>query len=579
MSRALTFFFLVLIALVSCAPPGGQSGKATLTGWAAPIEVRVYRGSFTREPDNRTLEMAGLAGEVVSGQVVVRSNRDIDKLTGAMGALTGPGGAAIPGEAVRVRYGGFVPVDESMNMTADPLLEVSSVEVKANFAQPVWITITLPADAAPGMYEGAFTATASPGGAVEFEVRLEVLPAVLSPAPEWKFYLNIWQDPAGVGRTHGVELWSEQHWKILEAYAQNFAAHGMNSIMTSIVEEPWHSQAGVTYPSMVKWSYPGEFKPGEAGKFEWDFSIFDRYVALMIEAGVKDKIDMYALVKGPGGTLDASIQYLDLSVGEQRVVEMEVGEPEWEEIWIAFLPVLRKHLEDKGWFDIAMLGFDEKPERIMEIIYSFIGTHARDFKVVSSGGYPGDENKTGDEIVFPMDDLRDQRRWRNIEPLVKEMAADERYVSWYTACWPHYPNTFLFSHLRETRFIGWVTWKFGFDGYTRWAVNFYPEDIWNQPRYKWPSGDMFFVYPGRNGPLDSMRWEVMRQGIQDYEALGMAMELAEKAGRDDLVEKLERAVNRAAMFDSCGLMPYVEQARAVVNDVIRELGGKQSAAG
>ncbi len=71
-----------------------------------------------------------------------------------------------------------------------------------------------------------------------------------------------------------------------------------------------------------------------------------------------------------------------------------------------------------------------------------------------------------------------------------------------------------------------------------------------------------------------MRWEVMRQGIQDYEALGMAMELAETAGRDDLVEKLERAVNQAARFDSCGLMPYVEQARAVVNDVIRELGGK-----
>jgi len=257
-----------------------------------------------------------------------------------------------------------------------------------------------------------------------------------------------------------------------------------------------------------------------------------------------------------------------------RKVEMEVGEPVWEEIWKTFLPVLKAHLEEMGWFDIAMLGFDEKPERVMKIIYKFVGTYAKEFKVVSSGEYPGDEYKTGDEIVFPMDDLRDERRWKNIEPLVKEMHADDRYVSWYTACWPHYPNTFIFSHLRETRFIGWVTWKFGFDGYTRWAVNFYPEDIWNQPRYKWPSGDMFFVYPGENGPLDSIRWEVMRQSIEDYEALRMAIDLATKADRKDLLEKLDRAVNRGAMFDSCGLMPYLAESRAVVNDVIRELGSK-----
>jgi Glycoside hydrolase 123, catalytic domain/Glycoside hydrolase 123 N-terminal domain len=574
MFRTLTLVSVLVAVLLSCTSQGpGQSKQATLTGWAAPIEVKIYRGAFTRQPDNRTLAMTGLAGEVLSAQAVIRSTADIDQLSGAMGPLTGPDGAVIPAQSVRVRYCGYVPVDETMTMTADPLLEDLSVAVPANLAQPLWITVAVPAGAAPGKYEGTFTASAAPGGSVEFEVALEVLPAVLSPAPDWKFYLNIWQDPAGAGRAHGVEPWSEQHWGLLEKYAANFAAHGMKSIMTSIVEEPWHSQAGVAYPSMVKWSYPGQFKSGAADKFEWDFTIFDRYVSLMVEAGIKDKIDMYALVKGPGGTLDASILYRDSSTGEMSEVELEVGEPLWEEIWTAFLPVLKQHLEDKGWFDIAMLGFDEKPARVMKIIYNFVADHANDFKVVSSGGYPGDERKTGDEIVFPIDDLTNQDRWKNIEPLVKEMAADERYVSWYTACWPHYPNTFIFSHLRETRFIGWVTWKFGFDGYTRWAVNFYPEDIWNQPRYKWPSGDMFFVYPGQDGPLDTIRWELLRQGIQDYEALGMAMELAQKVGRNDLIEKMEKAVEQGARFDGCGLMPNAEEARAVINDVIRELGG------
>jgi hypothetical protein len=574
MLRTLLLLAVTAFSIISACSPagGGKPADSGLTGWVAPIESRVYRGAFTREPDNRSVKVAGLAGEYLSAQVVVKAGMDIQKLSGVMGSMSGPGGAVIPAEAVQVRYCGYVPVDESMTMTADPLLD-EPVSVLANYAQPLWITVAVPQDQPAGIYTGQLSALAEPLGSVLFDVEIEVLPARLASPADWKFYLNIWQDPAGVGRIHKVEPWSEEHWALLEAYAKNFAAHGMKSIMTSIVEEPWNSQAGVAYPSLVKWSYPGEFVSGESDKFAWDFSLFDRYVALMIDAGIREKIDMYALVKGPGGTLDASIGYTDTNSGEFRKVEMEVGQPVWEEIWRTFLPVLEQHLKDKGWFDIAMLGFDEKPEGVMKIIYKFVGTYARDFKVVSSGGYPGDEYKTGDEIVFPIDDLTNAERWKNIEPLVKEMYADDRYVSWYTACWPHYPNTFIFSHLRETRFIGWVTWKFGFDGYTRWSVNFYPEDIWNQPRYKWPSGDMFFVYPGKTGPLDSVRWEVMRQGIQDYEVLRMALDLAQKAGREDLLKELDRAIDGASRFDSCGLMPYVAEYRDVVNNVIRELAG------
>jgi hypothetical protein len=68
-----------------------------------------------------------------------------------------------------------------------------------------------------------------------------------------------------------------------------------------------------------------------------------------------------------------------------------------------------------------------------------------------------------------------------------------------------------------------------------------------------------------------MRWELLRQGIQDYEALRIAWELAEKAGRKDLLDKLRRAVRTGTIIDSCSWIPYIEQARAVVNEVIREL--------
>jgi hypothetical protein len=295
----------------------------------------------------------------------------------------------------------------------------------------------------------------------------------------------------------------------------------------------------------------------------------------MIEAGVRDKIDCYALVMGPGGTTDAHIRYLDTAGGQYRTAELTVGEPLWREAWTAFLPVFRKHLKEKGWFEKALLGFDEKPEKVMKIIFDFIVKEAPDFKIAASGGYPGDERKWGDEIVFIIDELTNPERWAEIESLVRRMHEDpSRYVTFYTCCWPYFPNTFLYSPLRESRLLAWLAWKYGFDGYTRWAVNAFPEDVWTQPNYKWHSGDMYFVYPGREGPLDGMRWELMRQGIQDYEALKMAWEMAVESGRKDLIEKLQQAVAQATIIDSCSWIPYIAEARAVVNRVIRELAEK-----
>jgi len=566
-------FYGILLVFIFLFGACVQSREEMFEAWPVPTEVRIYHGSFTREPGNSRIELAGLAGEWLSAQVAVRSSRDIKGLSGSLSQLTGQGGAEIPASAARVRYGGFIPVDETMVLTADPLLEENSVDVAANLAQPVWITLKVPWDAVAGLYQGKFELSAASGGHAEFELSLEVLPALLSEAPDWTFHLNIWQDPTTVARAHKVQVWSEEHWCLLERYAGNFADHGMNAIMTHIIHDPWDSVRGVADDTMVEWKYPGEFKAAGAGKFEWDFTVFDRYVELMMKAGVRDKIDLYALVMGPGGTLKADIRYLDTTTGDYRTAQMKVGDRIWREAWKAFLPVLRKHLKEKGWFDKAVLGFDEKPENVMGIIFDFILAEAPDFKIASSGGFPGDERKWADEIVLFFDNITDKSLWQQYEPLVREMHADKsRLITFYTCCMPHYPNTFLFSQLRESRLLAWLTWKYGFDGYIRWAVNIYPEDTWNQPMFTWPSGDMFFVYPGEDGPLDSMRWELLRQGIQDYEALRIAWEMAEKAGREDLLDKLREAVARGTIIDSCSWIPYIEQARAIVNEVIRELG-------
>ena len=41
---------LLSVAVIACSQ---QSGPLVVEAWVAPIEVRVYRGAFSREPQNR----------------------------------------------------------------------------------------------------------------------------------------------------------------------------------------------------------------------------------------------------------------------------------------------------------------------------------------------------------------------------------------------------------------------------------------------------------------------------------------------------------------------------------------------
>ncbi len=37
-----------------------------------------------------------------------------------------------------------------------------------------------------------------------------------------------------------------------------------------------------------------------------------------------------------------------------------------------------------------------------------------------------------------------------------------------------------------------------------------------------PYGDPFMIYPGKDGPIDSLRWEVFAESLQDYAILQTA---------------------------------------------------------
>ena len=110
----------------------------------------------------------------------------------------------------------------------------------------------------------------------------------------------------------------------------------------------------------------------------------------------------------------------------------------------------------------------------------------------------------------------------------------EGIESWcYYCCGPR--GEFL-QHLMDTPLAkiamhGFLFYRWPFKGFLHWGLNY-----WNvsqtrtlidpymtsdgQAWYRgWAYGDTFYVYPGEKGPVDSIRWEVFAESLQDYALL------------------------------------------------------------
>jgi hypothetical protein len=567
---------VIVITIVAASLLAGQEPASNgLQAWVVNPEMRLTPASSSRDLST-TAKAEAFRNEVVSLQFAVRAAEPLSPFS-AMCAGAAMGAAKdLPCAWVEIRYPGYILVDEIGQYTSDPLFEKPPERVEPNSTQGVWLTVRVPKTAEPGVYANALIVHAG-SHEVKLTIELHVPELTLPDLTEGKFCLNLWQDPSSVALAAKLPLWSEEHWKLLEAYARDLAAHGEKSITTTIIHDPWRSDVGHAMPAMVAWRFPGQWQLGQESRFEFDFTVFDRYVELMMKAGIRKTIHSYSMVNGPGESSDCDLGYINTRTGQLLIRHTTVGDDWYKKAWDAFLPVFVKHLREKGWLDRTYIGFDEKPQAIMDKIMAELHAAAPGLKITLAGGGASQQSRSAGDLTIHLDDLahpdavaRLVRERRGIGP-----------TSFYTACSPHSPNTFLYSPLWESRLLPWIAFRHGLDGYLRWNYNYWFEGMWSQPRYHWHSGDMFFVYPGEQGPLASARWEMLRQGIQDFEALGMLKDRidalkkqpAQAAQAARLEKRLKEAVGMGCELDDCENWPHPGEAREQVDGLLAEAAG------
>jgi len=106
-----------------------------------------------------------------------------------------------------------------------------------------------------------------------------------------------------------------------------------------------------------------------------------------------------------------------------------------------------------------------------------------------------------------------------------------------------YGNFFIDFAGIEHRILFWQTWALGIRGFHYRGINIsqpgrspYESQLDITPA----NGDGFLVYPGEDGPVNSVRWEIIRDGIEDYDYLVLFQERLRALERTSANESLVR---------------------------------------
>jgi hypothetical protein len=125
------------------------------------------------------------------------------------------------------------------------------------------------------------------------------------------------------------------------------------------------------------------------------------------------------------------------------------------------------------------------------------------------------------EVLVPK--LSHLRNWLDDYKRAQAAGAELWY---YICCHPtgFYPNRFLDFSLAKVRLLHWLNWRYGVTGYLHWGLTYWGKEPFGTPSPNLPPGDTHVLYPGKDGPLSSIRWETQRESIEDYEYLWLLTE-------------------------------------------------------
>ncbi len=446
---------------------------------------------------------------------------DGQPLTARMTDLAGPGGARLPATAATVRWAGGVVVDGQT--WPDPLFEEQPFSSQPDCLPMLWVTLAVPAAGTPaGEYTGTLEVQSAARTAT-LPVRLQVYDFAL-PASSY-LPTSFWVFRHTIRNAYGLkEIPTEVYRRYLDLC--------LESRLAPIDAAEWHDQPFV------------RLRRDAQGELQVDWELWDSYVGYGMERGMTafNVADVHWF-----GTYFRSFTVQDAVTGKEETVTLDPASPEYAQTVIRFFRLAHEHFSARGWAARAYLqAYDEPAGNDATLLAEIARFHElarqgwpglRTLITAAPQSYAALQGSTG--IWCPLTSHYDD----GVAAARRKLGEE---VWWYVCCGPQAPwaNFFLDQPGAAHRVLFWQTFQRRADGLLYWGINHWPDFAARSmdplpAEKRWPQapwndggrkGDGYFLYPGPRGPLTGLRFEIMRDGVEDYDALRMLQDLVTRKG-------------------------------------------------
>lgn len=393
----------------------------------------------------------------------------------------------------------------------------------ASFA-PLWLTVRIPADVAPGTYEGTLRV-----GEQSVPVRLEAGRWLCPDPAEFAMHVGLKHSPDTLARTYEVPMWSEEHFDLIRRSLERIAALGNKDLFFPAVAQTHLGNAH----SMIRFRRRGD-------GLEPDFTILERYLDIYEAVGGRPRYLIFYLWH-PGaerhqqrrGGLPVTVIEEDGSHSTERLpVAGHVGS---EEAWRPVLDGIRERVLERGWDPAqkVMLGLagDQRPAgRTVEMLAE-LAPYAR-WSIWSH--FRGDPRPQDGRLELGGMEIGHYHHPYCPSGPICELGT----VGGWNAGFPAFtmPRKYLYQYSPLSQYRNFAEgvligrWGAGgrpASGFARLLTDFWDVDDRRSLYLRYHTGNWRNMYrdgprnilaPGPDGPVRTVRYEMLREGIQEAEA-------------------------------------------------------------
>ena len=526
----------------------------TLNVWAAPAEQKI-RPDDRAESENiiwskarKKITVAGGGNEHVPFQVVITNPVPPGRRPVAPGGffikssdLTNKGGKTISADEVSfylehyiMLYGKSSPVGatgywpDALAPIREPFNMAAQYHVVRN--RPVWVDISVPPSTPAGIYTGTITVTKDDKTVENINVELQVYNFSLPDTTHLVTYMNV--SKGGLARFYHKDASSPEMDKLTQTYYDFLYKHRM---------EPWFNDQ----------LEPKVTVNGEKVEVTFDDARYDYYMNKLKSKRV--------LLEAYPSALKQQVKDEEFSEGFTRKVK-------------SYLSQVESYFEKHGWKDKLVFNSPidepntkedyEATRRWADLVHEgasptvpFLATES---PVTDNPDWGNLQGKVNNYSVHG-----NALNSAEVKQAIKEEQSKGGEITWYISCDQAYPqpNYFIDAPAMDPVMVPWITAGYHMAGILYWACNF-----WSETPNPWLdavtfisgfvcsdgyvlNGEGSLMYPGDftkgytnqpnvEGPVSSVRFELLREGIEDYEYISMLRDRGEGEFADSVVHNM-----------------------------------------